>query len=180
MTLLGTFALRYTLRARVGSTDFTKSPSSSEHSSCDGRQNKVQRCDVVRWKMFVFLKKNRDRPCPPSATSPVAASGPAGGLACRAPETQTYWAGLDPARCQSTGAEETSDPVELEHSGSDGWCLGYAEFPGRRMDKQEKYVSEGEDIWLTYLFIFLLLWPQLWVCSDSTLGALAATLAASE
>lgn len=33
MTLLGTFALRYTLRARVGSEAFTRSPSSSEHSS---------------------------------------------------------------------------------------------------------------------------------------------------
>ena len=33
MTLLGTLALRYTLRARVGSEAFTRSPSSSEHSS---------------------------------------------------------------------------------------------------------------------------------------------------
>lgn len=33
MTLLGTLALRYTLRARVGSDAFTRSPSSSEHSN---------------------------------------------------------------------------------------------------------------------------------------------------
>jgi len=35
MTLLGTLALRNTLRARVGSEAFTRSPSSSEHSSCN-------------------------------------------------------------------------------------------------------------------------------------------------
>lgn len=33
MTLLGTLALRYTLRAKVGSDAFTRSPSSSEHSN---------------------------------------------------------------------------------------------------------------------------------------------------
>lgn len=33
MTLLGTLALRYTLRAKVGSVAFTRSPSSSEHSN---------------------------------------------------------------------------------------------------------------------------------------------------
>ena len=35
MTLLGTLARRYTLRAKVGSDAFTRSPSSSEHSNYD-------------------------------------------------------------------------------------------------------------------------------------------------
>lgn len=58
-------------------------------------------------------------PYPPSATSPKAVFFPAGGQACTAQETQTYWVGPGLTGCRSTGARARSGQAEWEHSGSD-------------------------------------------------------------
>lgn len=77
----------------------------------------------LRWRSTV--------PCLPSATSPGAACAPAGGPACRAPGTQTCWAGPGPTGCRSTAAGGRSAPAGWERPESDGWCLGSAGYPER-------------------------------------------------
>lgn len=102
-----------------------------------GSSGRTSSCEWgLRWTSTI--------PCLPWATSPEAAFVPAGEQACKAPGTQTCWAGPDPTGCQSTAARGRSGLAELERPGNDGWCLGFAEYPER-----EKVNLRWEEGWTT-------------------------------
>lgn len=144
MTLLGTLALRYTLRAKVGSDAFTRSPSSSEHSNYDTNTATGVTEDLERWRSSTSWLQPLLRcpgpaglPCPPSAISPAVACDPAAAQACTAPRTQTCWADPGPAEYQSTATTGRPARAELGHSETYESSPLYAEFPKRdRMERK--------------------------------------------
>lgn len=70
----------------------------------------------------------------PLTISPKAACVLAGAPACRVLGIRICSADLGLAGFQNTGAGEKSDLAVLEHSGTGGWCLGYAKCPLKRSE----------------------------------------------